>query len=365
MENADLVNTYLNVPYEGVISLLTNLRGFYKELTGYENPFLIQPDDVTPEQRIHFLCRTVTKELDLQGTPAYFQIVTDLFKGSLQQGEMMYAPRMVDMFIESLKSIPDDISLSSLFEGSDCGYELYILPYIQKHRREDLPRVTGSIAELRDEILRKEALSGISDEERSKSVEVLNSRVGAAEARAQEVEAHSVEKLFKNQPNVIANIRKNAPELLTSPCIGLFKFMDFEDEMDYVNSAIAIFTEDNMAFIPKRLSDGLFKKAGKNYSWSLSSIESLSIGDEHSRVNFGFDSNDWQKIHLTWRFKGGSVITSTICSGMSRDESQTFFNQRVLPLLQQLANYFPVKLDGGHIERTSGYRTVMSYGVWF
>jgi hypothetical protein len=364
MSNQELVNTHLKKSYVDISTLLEGLRGFYLQLTKYEQPFLVQSDDVAPAQRIHFLCREVVKELDFRGTPAYFQIVIDMFKAALEHGEMMYAPRMVDMFLESLEDLPDDVTLSYLFEGEDSAYDTFILPFIQRHRREDLPRVLTKLGEIKSKIESKALLLKLSDSERSKVTEILNSRIGKVEARAQEVSERSVEKIFAKSPDVLTNIRKNVPELLTSPCVGVYKFMDFDDDMDYMNSAIAIITEDNIALIPKKLNDSLFKKAGKNHSWSLDSIQSLRVGDEHSRVHFGFDSNDWQKIHLSWTLKGGLVITTTICSGMSRDEGQSFFNQRVRPLLGELANHFPVTLDGGHIESTSGYRTAISFGVW-
>lgn len=365
MEAQQILNSCLKKPYVDIETSIADLENFYTQLTGYSHPFSVQPDDVAPEQRIHFLCRQISKELDFKVAPFYFQVMMDVFLSCVKRGENMYVDRMIDMFIESLDYLPNDIPIGVLFGGSESLYEKRVIPFVKMFNPQAMPKVTESVRNLGARIQSKELLPDLTDSERAECVNLIQGTFDSMQERANYVQEHSVVKLFQNKPEIVNHIRKSASELTLSPAVGIFKFMDFDDEMDYMNSAVAVFTEEHMAFIPKRMSDGLFKKAGKTFSWRMTSVASLSVGSEHSVVHFGYDSNNWQKIHLTWTFKGGTVITSTICSGMSKDESRTFFNQRINPLLGQLANYFPVTLDGGHIERSSGYRTSIGFGVWF
>ena len=342
METQQLLDSCLKKPYVDYSTSIADLENFYKQLAGSEYPFIMQSGEQVPTKRIKDLCRVLLK-LDFKGAPLYSRVILDMIVSCLEQGDSMYVIRMIEMFIESLDDIPDLVAVGLLFGDSGSPYQQSVVPFVTSF---------------------KELMPGLTDVERSKCVDLIRGSFEALDEKAKYIEEHSVTQLFKNKPEIVSHIKKNAYELTQSPAVGIFKFMDFDDDMDYMNSAIAVFTEEHMAFLPKKMNDGIFKKAGRTLTWRLSSVVSLSVGTEHSVVHFGYDSNHWEKIHLTWTFRGGTVITTTICSGMSKDESRTFFNQRIQPLLGQLANYFPVTLDGGHIERSSGYRTSISFGVW-
>lgn len=364
MEAQQLLDSCLKKPYVDYSTSREDLENFYKQLTGSEFPFIMRSDEQVPAQRIHSLCREFTK-LDFRGAPLYFRVVLDMMVSCLEQQDNMYVIRMVEMFIESLDDIPSYVPVGLLFGDSDSPYQQSVVPFVKDFHHQALPGVTDAVKDFSSRIASKELMPNLTDDERSTCVELIRGSFEALDEKAKYIEEHSVTKLFKNNSELVNHIKRSASELTLSPAVGVFKFMDFDDDMDYMNSAVAVFTEEYMAFIPKRMSDGLFKKAGKTFTWRLTSVASLSVGTERSVVHFGYDSNNWQKINLTWTFRGGTVITTTICSGMSKDESQTFYNQRIQPLLGQLANYFPVTLDGGHVERSSGYRTSISFGVWF
>ena len=364
MEPQQLVDSCLKKPFVDYSSSRDDLGNFYKQLTGHEYPFVMLPGEQVPTKRIHSHIREFTK-LDFKGAPLYYQVILDMMVSCVEQGDNMYVIRMVEMFIESLDDIPSYIPVGLLFGDADSPYQQSVVKFVKDYHPKAMPTVTEAVKNLSVRIASKELMPSLTDAERAVCVQRIQDSFEALEEKAKFIEEHSVTKLFKNKPEVVSYIKSNASELTLSPAVGVFKFMDFDDDMDYMNSAIAVFTEEHMAFLPKRMSNGVFKKAGRSYSWRLTSVVSLSVGSEHSVVHFGYDSNNWEKIHLTWTFRGGTVITTTICSGMSKDESRTFYNQRIHPLLGQLANYFPVTLDGGHIERSSGYRTSISFGVWF
>jgi hypothetical protein len=364
MEQQQILDSCLKKPYVDTFTSIADLENFYKQLTGFENPFMVQADDPTPDKRVHSLCRELTK-LDFKGAPIYFQVILDMMVCCLKYGDSMYVIRMVEMFIEALEDIPNDVPVSLIFGDSESIYQKVVVKFVKDFHPKAMSSVTDAVKSFSSRVESKQLMPGLTDSERAKCVEQIKGSFEALAEKAKYIEEHSVTKLFKNKPEVVNFIKANAYDLTLSPAVGVFKFMDFDDDMDYMNSAIAVFTEEHMAFLPKRMSNGIFKKAGRAYSWRISSVVSLSVGSEHSVVHFGYDSNNWEKIHLTWTFRGGTVITTTICSGMSKDESRTFYNQRIHPLLGQLANYFPVTLDGGHIERSSGYRTSISFGVWF
>lgn len=364
MEAQQLLDSCLKKPYVDYSTSRNDLEDFYKQLTGSEFPFIMRSDEQVPTQRIHSLIREFTK-LDFRGAPLYFRVVLDMIVSCIEQEDMMYVLRMVDMFIESLDDIPSYVPVGLLFGDSESPYQKSVVKFVRDFHPKAMTTVTDAVKNFSSRIVSKELMPNLSDIERSKCIELIQASLEALEEKSKYIEEHSVTKLFKNKPEVVSYIKSNAYDLTLSPVVGVFKFMDFDDDMDYMNSAIAVFTEEHMAFLPKRMSNGIFKKAGSSFSWRLTSVVSLSVGSEHSVVHFGYDSNNWEKIHLIWTFRGGTVITTTICSGMSKDESRTFFNQRIHPLLGQLANYFPVTLDGGHVERSSGYRTSISFGVWF
>lgn len=364
MEAQQLLNSYLKKPYVDYSDSLADLVNFYKELGGSEYPFMMQPGEQVPTKRIHELCREFTK-LDFKGAPLYYRVVIDMMASCLEQGDSMYVIRMVEMFTESLNDIPSYVPVGLLFGDADSPYQQSVVPFVKNFNAPAMPGVTDAVKRFSSRIESKELMPSLTEVERAKCIDLVRGSFEALEEKAKFIEEHSVTNLFKNKPEIVSHIKKNAYDLTQSPAVGVYKFMDFDDDMDYMNSAVAIFTEEHMAFLPKKMTDGIFKKAGKTFSWKLTSVVSLSVGTEHSVVHFGYDSNNWEKIHLTWTFRGGTVITTTICSGMSKDESRTFFNQRISPLLGQLAHYFPVTLDGGHIERSSGYRTSISYGIWF
>jgi hypothetical protein len=363
METQQLLDLCLKKPYVDYSTSIADLENFYKQLTGSEYPFLMQSGEQVPTKRIKDLCRILIK-LDFKGAPLYSRVVLDMIVSCLEQGDNMYVIRMVEMFVESLDYIPSYVPVGLLFGDSESPYQQSVVPFVKNFHPQAMPVVTDAVNAFSARIASKELMPSLTDVERSKCVDLIRGSFEALDEKAKYVEEHSVTHLFKNKPEIVSHIKNNAYDLTQSPAVGIFKFMDFDDDMDYMNSAIAVFTEEHMAFLPKKLTDGIFKKAGRTFTWRLSSVVSLSVGTEHSVVHFGYDSNNWEKIHLTWTFRGGTVITTTICSGMSKDESRTFFNQRIQPLLGQLANYFPVTLDGGHIERSSGYRTSVSFGVW-
>lgn len=364
MESQQLLDTCLKKPFVDYSTSRDDLENFYKQLTGKEYPFIMLPGEQVPTERIHSLIREFTK-LDFRGAPLYHKVILDMIVSCVEQGDNMYVIRMVEMFIESLDDMPNHVAVGLVFGDSEAPYQQSVLNFVKVCHPKAMTTVTDAVKNFSSRIASKELMPSLTDLERSKCIELIQGSSEALEEKAKYIEEHSVTKLFKNKPEVVSYIKSNAYDLTLSPAVGVFKFMDFDDDMDYMNSAIAVFTEEHMAFLPKRMSNGMFKKAGRAYSWRLESVVSLSVGSEHSVVHFGYDSNNWEKIHLTWTFRGGTVITTTICSGMSKDESRTFYNQRIHPLLGQLANYFPVTLDGGHIERSSGYRTSISFGVWF
>lgn len=363
MEAQQLLDSCLKKPYVDYETSFADLQDFYKQLAGFEYPFLMQPGEQVPTKRIKDVCRTLIK-LNFKGAPLYSRVVTDMIVSCLEQGDSMYVIRIVEMFVESLDDIPSYVPVGLLFGDSESPYQQSIVPFVKNFNSQAMPVVTDAVKRFSSRIASKELMPTLTDEERAKCVELIQGSFEALDEKAKYVEEHSVMRLFQNKPEIVDHIKKNAYDLTQSPAVGIFRFMDFDDDMDYMNSAIAVFTEEHMAFLPKKMNDGIFKKAGRTFTWRISSVVSLSVGTEHSVVHFGYDSNNWEKILLTWTFRGGDVITTTICSGMTKDESRTFFNQRVQPLLGQLANYFPVTLDGGHIERSSGYRTSISFGVW-
>ena len=364
MEPQQLLDSLLKKPYVDYSTSRDDLENFYKELTGYEYPFIKRANETVPTKRIHDHIREFTK-LDFRGAPLYSRVILDMMVSCLEQRDSMYVIRMVEMFIESLDDIPSYIPLGLVFGASESPYQDTVVPFVKDFHPKAMTTLNDAVKNFSSRIASKELMPSLNDAERSTCIQLVQGSFEALDEKAKYIEEHSVSKLFKNKPELVSYIKSNASELTLSPAVGVFKFMDFDDDMDYMNSAIAVFTEEHMAFLPKRMSNGIFKKAGRAYTWRLSSVVSLSVGSERSVVHFGYDSNNWQKIHLTWTFKGGTVITTTICSGMSKDESRTFYNQKIHPLLGQLANYFPVTLDGGHIERSSGYRTSISFGVWF
>ncbi len=364
MDQQQIVDSWLKKTYVDHPTSRNDLENFYKELTGKEFPFVMLPGEEVPTHRIHSLIREFTK-LDFKGAPLYYRVILDMIVSCLEQGDNMYVIRMVDMFVESLDYIPSVVPVGLLFGDSESPYQQSVVKFIKLCHPQAMTTVTEAVKHFSARIASKELMPDLTDAERSMCVEFIQKSFEDLEEKSRYVEEHSVSKLLKNTPEVVSYIKNNAYELTQSPAVGVFKFMDFDDDMDYLNSAIAVFTEEHMAFLPKRMNNGIFKKAGRTYSWRLASVVSLSVGSEHSVVHFGYGSNNWEKIHLTWTYKGGTVITTTICSGMSKDQSRTFFNQRIHPLLGKLASYFPVTLDGGHVEKSSGYRTSISFGVWF
>ena len=371
MEPQQLLDSCLKKPFVDYSSSRDDLRNFYKQLTGHEYPFMMLPGEQVPTQRIHNHIREFTK-LDFKGAPLYSQVILDMIVSCVEQGDIMYVIRMAEMFIESLDDMPSYIPVGLVFGDGESPYQQSVVPFMKHLGPKGMPTVTEAVKNFSSRIASKELMPSLKDAERAVCVQRIQDSFEALEEKAKQdaiaakkMEELSVIKLFKNKPELVSYIKSNAYNVTLSPAVGVYKFMDFDDDMDYMNSAIAVFSEKHMAFIPKKITDGLFKKAGRAYTWSLDSVVSLSVGTEHSVVHFGYDSNNWQKLHLTWTFRGGDVITTTICSGMSKDESRTFYNQRIHPLLEQLANYFPVTLDGGHIERSSGYRTTIGFGVWF
>ena len=371
MEPQQLVDSCLKKPFVDYATSRADLEDFYIQLTGYEYPFVKRANETVPTDRIHWHIRDFTK-LDFRGAPLYSRVILDMIVSCVEQGDSMYVIRMSEMFIESLDDMPNYIVVGLLFGDGESPYQQSVVPFMKRLGPKGMSTVTEAVKNFSARIASKELMPSLTDAERTVCVQRIQDSFEALEEKAKQdavvakqIEELSVIKLFQNKPALVSYIKSNAYNVTLSPAVGVYKFMDFDDDMDYMNSAIAVFSEKHMAFIPKKITDGLFKKAGRAYTWSLDSVVSLSVGSERSVVHFGYDSNTWQKIHLTWTFRGGDVITTTICSGMSKDESRTFYNHRIHPLLGQLANYFPVTLDGGHIERSSGYRTSISFGVWF
>lgn len=379
----DLVEKHLKKPYTGVDASNKNLEDFLLEATESSNPFEVIPGE--PANRIHFLLRQFAKECDFNGSPEYYLVVTQMMGGALAIQDNMYGARIGDMYFEALKSMVsvDSISIHfSRFHNEKSQYERVVVPFFESGYAKSLNNL-DRVEELKSEVkklyelsIRNDGLEAKSSDHRDLAVKSLTEMFAAEKAleEAKEMAAeerkafaaeHSIEKRFAGHTQVIEYLRKNGSGFLQEPCIGVFKFMDFEDEMDYLNSAWAIFTDRNLLFVPKKIGGGIFKKSSQLNVYKLSAIRSLSVSDEHSVVHFGFDSNNWLKLHLSFTFKTGEVLTATICTGMTSDESQTYFNQRTYPLLQVLANYFPVSMSGEHIESSSGYTTSIGFGVWF